>query len=122
MNAPERWEAFVLPDGMKKATFEPDTLTPNTILITLNREDHTLGNLICGALQRDSLVEFAGYKVPHPLQHHVLIRVQTKRGYDPLDVTQQAIERLIKELSSVEDQVREQVKRFPLHGPVNKSY
>lgn len=122
MNAPERFESFVLPDGMKKVTLLPDTLTPNTVLITVNREDHTLGNLLCSALQRDPNVIFAGYKVPHPLEYHVVIRVQTERGHAPIDVVQHCIEKLIKELAGLGNDLKNELKRFPAHGQINKLF
>ena len=122
MNAPERWESFVLPDGMRKATVAQDTLTPNTINLTINREDHTLGNMLCGALQKDPQVIFAGYKVPHPLEHHVVIRVQAEKGYDPVDVVQRNIERLVRDLANLDDQLKAELKRFPAHGPVSKMF
>jgi DNA-directed RNA polymerase II subunit RPB11 len=122
MNAPEPFESFVLPDGLRKVQLAPDTLTPNTVLLTLNREDHTLGNLICSALQRDPNVVFAGYKLPHPLEHHVLIRVQTERRHSPVEVVQRCIERLIKDLMGLEEQLKSELKRFPAHGPLNKLF
>uniref|UniRef100_A0A673WBF0 RNA polymerase II subunit J n=1 Tax=Salmo trutta TaxID=8032 RepID=A0A673WBF0_SALTR len=56
---------------------DSDTKVPNACLFTLNKEDHTIGIIIRQQLLKDPQVLFAGYKVPHPLEHKIVIRVQT---------------------------------------------
>lgn len=58
MNAPDRFELFILPEGVKKyceihlnklmsrVNLEPDTKIPNAATLTLEKEDHTLGNML----------------------------------------------------------------------------
>ena len=46
MNAPPTFESFLLFDGEKKITKEQDTKVPNASIFTINKEDHTVGNLI----------------------------------------------------------------------------
>lgn len=46
MNAPPAFESFLLFEGEKKITITKDTKVPNACLFTLNKEDHTLGNII----------------------------------------------------------------------------
>jgi DNA-directed RNA polymerase II subunit RPB11 len=57
MNAPDRFELFILPEGVKKSinpsslltvrvTLEPDSKIPNAATITFEKEDHTLGNML----------------------------------------------------------------------------
>ena len=46
MNAPPTFESFLLYDGEKKITREQDTKVPNAAVFTINKEDHTLGNMI----------------------------------------------------------------------------
>ena len=81
MNAPPTFESFILFDGEKKITREQDTKVPNAAIFTLNKEDHTLGNMIRHQLLKDPNVLFAGYKNPHPLEHKVVIRVQVCHYY-----------------------------------------
>ncbi|XP_006801951.2 DNA-directed RNA polymerase II subunit RPB11-a [Neolamprologus brichardi] len=76
MNAPPAFESFLLFEGEKKISISKDTKVPNACLFTLNKEDHTLGNIIRAQLLKDPQVLFAGYKVPHPLEHKIVIRVQ----------------------------------------------
>ncbi|XP_042372380.1 DNA-directed RNA polymerase II subunit RPB11-a, partial [Plectropomus leopardus] len=83
MNAPPAFESFLLFEGEKKISITKDTKVPNACLFTLNKEDHTLGNSIRAQLLKDPQVLFAGYKVPHPLEHKIVIRVQTTPDYSP---------------------------------------
>ena len=66
MNQPSRAEKFVLPDGVRKLTFTRDTKVANAGTYIVQKEDHTLGNIVRMQLHRDPNVVFAGYQVPHP--------------------------------------------------------
>eukprot|EP00244_Chara_vulgaris_P013035 TRINITY_DN7189_c0_g2_i1.p1 TRINITY_DN7189_c0_g2~~TRINITY_DN7189_c0_g2_i1.p1 ORF type:complete len:116 (+),score=10.74 TRINITY_DN7189_c0_g2_i1:77-424(+) len=111
MNAPDRYERFVVPEGMRKVDYERDTKIPNAGTFTLQREDHTLGNIIRMQLHADPNVLFAGYKLPHPLQHHVLIRVQTNGIISPLRAFSQAITDLDNELTHLKQQFEAELGR-----------
>jgi DNA-directed RNA polymerase subunit L len=76
MNQPDRYERFVLPPGERKVVYERDKI-PGAGTFTFSREDHTLGNLLRMQLLQDKNVLFAGYRIPHPLEHKMLVRVQT---------------------------------------------
>ena len=56
---------------------------PNAAIFTINKEDHTVGNLIRHQLMKDPNVLFAGYRNPSPFVNQVLIRVQTTSDYTP---------------------------------------
>ena len=56
---------------------------PNAAIFTINKEDHTLGNLIRHQLMKDPNVLFAGYRNPSPFVNQILIRVQTTSDYTP---------------------------------------
>ncbi|XP_023232149.1 DNA-directed RNA polymerase II subunit RPB11-a isoform X1 [Centruroides sculpturatus] len=106
MNAPPAFESFLLFDGEKKITIEKDTKVPNAAIFTVNKEDHTLGNMIRAQLMKDPNVLFAGYKVPHPLEHKFLLRLQTTPDYSPQEAFTNAITDLISELSLLEERFR----------------
>ncbi|CAH8549399.1 unnamed protein product [Schistosoma rodhaini] len=106
MNAPASFEPFLLADGEKKISFEKDTQVPNAAIFTLNREDHTVGNMITCQLLKDPRVLFAGYKAPHPLEHKIVIRVHTAHPATPVDVFVSALKDLISEISNIEEQFR----------------
>lgn len=46
MNQPSRAEKFVLPDGVRKLTFTRDTKVANAGTYVVQKEDHTLGNIV----------------------------------------------------------------------------
>jgi DNA-directed RNA polymerase II subunit RPB11 len=46
MNAPDRYERFVVPEGTKKVSYERDTKIVNAASFTIEREDHTIGNIV----------------------------------------------------------------------------
>ena len=82
MNAPPTFESFLLFDGEKKITREQDTKVPNAAISTLNKDDHTLGNMIIHQLLKDPNVLFPGYKNPicepdqNPSTDHVWLQTQ----------------------------------------------
>lgn len=65
-------------------------------------------------LLKDPQVLFAGYKVPHPLEHKIIIRVQTTPDYSPQEAFTNAITDLISELSLLEERFRVGVFFFSL--------
>nr|XP_054543466.1 DNA-directed RNA polymerase II subunit RPB11-a-like isoform X1 [Pan troglodytes] len=112
MNAPPAFESFLLFEGEKKISINKDFKVPNACLFTINKEDHTLGNIIKSQLLKDPQVLFAGYKVPHPLERKIIIRVQTTPDYSPQEAFTNAIADLISELSLLEERFR-----FPEASP-----
>nr|CAG4645972.1 EOG090X0L4K [Lynceus sp. MCZ IZ 141354] len=110
MNAPPSFESFLLFEGEKKIVLEMDTKVPNAAIFTVNKEDHTLGNLIRHQLLKDPNVLFAGYKCPHPLEHKFILRVQTTNSYTPHEALMNAITDLLSELSLLEERFRDAVR------------
>lgn len=97
--------------------YTSDPKVVNSGTFKLEREDHTLANLMRMQLFRDPDVVFVGYKHPHPIQHHILLRIQTATKpttgdeYTPADAVNHALTDLIMEIKSLQSQVAEQ----PLH-------
>ena len=85
--------------------------TPNTMMFTVQREDHTLGNVLCRQMQQERQVLFAGYRVPHPLEHLFCLKVQTDSTTTPVAALQQGIDTLIGSLSVLEDRFKAEVRR-----------
>jgi len=102
MNAPNRYELFVLDEGEKPVEVTEDTKIPNAATIKVVKQDHTLGNMIRGQLLAMPQVLFAGYKVPHPLHPYFLVKVQTDGTITPTAALEQACTKLIGTLSSLE--------------------
>ncbi|KAL6939341.1 DNA-directed RNA polymerase II core subunit [Hanseniaspora osmophila] len=101
MNAPDRFELFLLPEGASKLTIEPDTKAANAIIVDFEKEDHTLGNLIRAYLLKDPKVLFAAYKIEHPLFAKFKMRIQTIEGYDPKLALKSACNEIVKNLSKI---------------------
>ncbi|KOB76735.1 DNA-directed RNA polymerase II subunit RPB11 [Operophtera brumata] len=92
MNAPPTFESFLLYDGEKKVQKEEDTKVTNAAIFT------------------DPKVLFAGYKVPHPLEHKFVLRIQTTSDYTPQEAFMNAITDLTSELSLFEERFKEAIK------------
>lgn len=106
MNAPDRFELFTLAEGQEKVTIITDSKMINTATFIIEKEDHTLGNMLCRKLQRDEKVLFAGYRVPHPLEHKFELKVQGDRSTTPIEAIQRSISSLMDDLSSLEEDLR----------------
>jgi DNA-directed RNA polymerase II subunit RPB11 len=111
MNAPPTFESFLLFEGENMIIKEQDTKVPNAAIFTINKEDHTLGNMIRNQLLKDPNVLFAGYKLPHPREHKFILRIQTTSDYTPQDALMHAITGLFAELSLFEERFREAKRR-----------
>ncbi|KAF9363335.1 MAG: DNA-directed RNA polymerase [Benniella sp.] len=103
MNAPDRFELFVLPDGVRKLTITPDTKIPNAASFKVEKEDHTLANMLRMQLLEDPKVLFAGYKMPHPLEHYFVLKVQTTPDTTPAHVLGNALTELIQNVGSMKN-------------------
>ena len=115
MNAPERSAAFLLDEdnAEEKVTYVSDTKVSNAGTFTFNKEDHTIGNLICQQLLRDSCVRFVGYRVPHPLVHRIDLKLQTTSStLAPTDVLINAVEDLKDETKTLEIEAKSAIERW----------
>lgn len=57
-------------------------------------------------LLKDPNVLFAGYKLPHPLEHKFVLRIQTTSDYSPQEALMHAFTDLISELSLFEERFK----------------
>ncbi|PRP74070.1 DNA-directed RNA polymerase II subunit RPB11-a-like [Planoprotostelium fungivorum] len=111
MNRPDDYELFVLNEGQKKVSVQNDTKVKNCSLFTMQKEDHTLGNIIRMQLHRDKDVVFAGYRMPHPLEHAIAIRVQTNGNETPERALATSLTDLISEFSLLEERCRQALEQ-----------
>ncbi|EOA24967.1 DNA-directed RNA polymerases II, IV and V subunit 11 [Cardamine amara subsp. amara] len=112
MNAPDRYERFVVPEGTKKVSYDRDTKIINAASFTIEREDHTIGNIVRMQLHRDENVLFAGYQLPHPLKYKIIVRIHTTSQSSPMQAYNQAINDLDKELDYLKNQFEAEVAKF----------
>lgn len=116
-NAPERFLCWRFEDEEDeeqfKLSYTPDSRRPNGGQFVLNKEDHTLGNLIRIQLLRDNKVRFAGYKVPHPLITEAHVRVETMDSKtSPIAVFETALTDLQMEINTMEQQFKRQLSEL----------
>lgn len=61
---------------------------------------------------------FAGYKVPHPLHPHFIIKIQTDGTMTPQAVLEQACTKLIGTMSSLENKFKREFSFKDVEGTV----
>jgi DNA-directed RNA polymerase II subunit RPB11 len=113
MNQPDRYSRFVLPEGANKVEYLVDTKIKNAATYTIRLEDHTVGNLLRMQLHSDEAVVFAGYRIPHPLDPLMVVRIQTTESKAPREAMAHAILDLKAEVSELKQQLSMQVPRPP---------
>ena len=89
-----------------RITYEEDTKTADAGTFTIAKEDHTLGNILRMSLLTDRRVLFAGYRMPHPLEPRMLLKVRTRPSTDPVAVLLDSVDNLHVELRSMEEHFR----------------
>eukprot|EP00891_Asterochloris_glomerata_P002196 jgi/Astpho2/2196/Aster-03186 len=126
-NEPSRYEKFVVPDGVLKIEHVKDTKVEHAATFIIQREDHTVGNAVRMQLHRDPHVTFAGYKIPHPLEYRMLIKVQTDgadvevpdkglQTYEPEDALNAALDALQNEMQEMESSFATSLQRYKEHA------
>lgn len=81
-----------------------DEKVPDAVVFDIWLEDHTLGNTLRMELLRNELVLFAGYKVPHPLENKIELRVQTLPKTTPEAAVRLAVKNIKSEFKSMLEQ------------------
>ena len=111
MNAPERHRSYQLDEGQARMTYEPDQRVASAGTFTINKEDHTVGNLLRMQLLRDGDTRFAGYQLPHPLEHVCHVKVETAPGRAPAEVMGGAVTDLRQEVELLDRGFRDECAR-----------
>ena len=111
MNAPERHRSYQLDEGQARMTYEPDQRVASAGTFTINKEDHTVGNLLRMQLLRDGDTRFAGYQLPHPLEHVCHVKVETQPGRAPVEVMGGAVTDLRQEVELLDRSFRDECAR-----------
>ncbi|ORC91749.1 putative DNA-directed RNA polymerase II [Trypanosoma theileri] len=105
-------DSLVDTKGTRKITEEVSSKMPNSSLFKLDKEDHTLANILRMKLHENPLVHIAGYRVPHPTQHRVELRVQTSSDGSgrpiptPKEALLEAIDACMQDIQTFEEQLR----------------
>ena len=124
MNAPERSACFLLDEdnGEQKITYTLDSKVTNSVKFTLNKEDHTIGNLLRMQLLRDPTVRFAGYLMPHPLINRLDLKIQTTSANTaPVESLSNAIEDLRNETDYLITEATDAIEKWKQNNDVSES-
>jgi DNA-directed RNA polymerase II subunit RPB11 len=65
----------------------------------------------------DPSVLFAGYKVPHPLENDILLKIQTDDRSNPAEALKRACQLLIQQTLEVKKQFSEQARNVETSPP-----
>ena len=66
----------------------------------------------CRQLHRDAAVVFAGYRIPHPLEYQMVIKVQTNGRKTPIETVQGALHDLGAEVADIRSKFQAELTRF----------
>eukprot|EP00505_MAST-04D_sp_SCG-Rhode-Island_P006095 Stramenopile-MAST_4_protein_6095 len=123
MNAPERKSSFVLDRGQRKITYEADTRIENGGNFVINKEDHTIGNLLVSDLVKNEHIKFAAYQKPHALLTHINLKVATDGAKTPLKVMIESVKNISELLDMVDETFGKELKQYQdNHQPMDSLY
>ncbi|WFD07856.1 DNA-directed RNA polymerase II core subunit [Malassezia vespertilionis] len=115
-NQPDRFSLFLLQPGERRIEVQDDMRIANAATFYFNKEDHTLGNMLRHAVLAIPGVLFCGYKVPHPLEPRVLVKIQTDGSITPAEALQQACAKLIVETGTLKQSWAKEVRLSADHS------
>ncbi|ELQ76940.1 RNA polymerase, subunit L [Trachipleistophora hominis] len=84
--------------------------TPNTVELHINGESHTLGNLIAEKILSDPRCTFSAYKVNHPLDEEVDLKVSAQKDTPVLTLIKDNLKSLEDDIESLIAQAKEERK------------
>lgn len=102
-NSPNPLESIVLPENLDKIVYYVDEKIENCCYFKIEKEDHTLGNIIHCKLLKEYHVVFSGYKRTHPLEHFIFIKIVTDGSLSPLIILDSVLKDVYIELSCLEN-------------------
>lgn len=80
-----------------------DKKVPNSVELIIEGETHTLANLLTEKLLKDERCIFSAYKVLHPLEEKVNIKVTAKQGCDVIMLVNETLRNMSKEIDECKD-------------------
>ena len=73
-----------------------------------------IANFCISQLLLDPTILFAGYKVPHPLENNIILKIQTDERSNPADALKRACHLLIRQTVSIKQQFMDQAKNIEM--------
>lgn len=115
-NQPDRFALFILGPKEKRVEIVEDTHIANAATVILNKEDHTMGNMLRHAVLAVPGVLFAGYRVPHPLEPKTVLKIQTDGSLTPVQALRSGCEKVISQIGQVRSSFKAQCQLFEDQG------
>lgn len=86
--------------------------SPSTLVFELRGEGHTFCNVLREALLQDPAVDFAAYRIDHPLTSNPVFMVRTKDSKTPEEALRQAAARIAELAKEFEEKARTSLSDF----------
>lgn len=83
-------------------------LSNDYLEVLIEGEDYTTMSPLLTYILQDPDVEFATFDMDHPLLRNITLRIKTK-GKDPLKVLEDAINRILSDIGSIEEGLMRQL-------------
>lgn len=83
--------------------------TNREIVLEIRGEDHTLGNILMREALRHPDVEYASYRIPHPLRDIMEFTLVVKEGADISTVLKDVLAKLREQICAFKDLVEKNV-------------
>lgn len=99
-------------DEQPRVTATRDTGVQNCYEFKIEREDHTLGNLMTQQLLTEERVLFAGYRIHHPLDDFIYLKVNvsdTEEITNAKDLVENSINTICSDIDSLKKQLQKQL-------------
>lgn len=117
-NQPDRFALFILGPNEKRVEVVADTHIANAATFVLNKEDHTMGNMLRHAVLSVPGVLFSGYRVPHPLEPRTVLKIQTDGTLTPVQALKMGCEKVISQIGQIRSSFKAQCQLFEDQGQI----
>jgi DNA-directed RNA polymerase II subunit RPB11 len=103
INIPNQPDSIVFSEKTEKIEFYKDKRNLNYGYFKIQKEDHTIGDLIQTQLLKEKNVVFSSYKQFHPLEHLIVLKIITNGIITPVEALDLALKDLYIEFSLLEE-------------------
>jgi DNA-directed RNA polymerase II subunit RPB11 len=110
-NIPNSLDSIILSDKLCKIEYSKKKENLNYGIFKIQREDHTIGELIQTHLLKEENVIFSGYKQIHPLEHYIVLKIITNGVISPIEAFDLVLKDLYIEFSLLEENLSD-IKSF----------
>ena len=102
-NIPNYLDSVILSDQLIKIEFIKYKENLNYGIFKIQKEDHTIGDLIQTKLLKEPNVIYSGYKQIHPLEHYIILKIITNGFISPIEAFDKVLKDLYIKFSVLEE-------------------